>query len=65
MFLLMEHPPDQFGNRVYTRGVLISPHRGGSTTAFPRRAARYVEKQIEHYVRNGRITHVVARGEER
>lgn len=48
-----------------TRGVLISPHRGGSTTAFPRRAARYVEKQIEHYVRNGRITHVVARGEER
>lgn len=46
-----------------TPGVLISPHRGGSSTAFPRRAAEYVTEQIETFVRTGEIEHVVATGE--
>ncbi|WP_109472078.1 2-hydroxyacid dehydrogenase [Ornithinimicrobium cavernae] len=45
-----------------TPGVLISPHHGGSTTAFPRRQARYVTTQLEHYVRTGGLAHVVATG---
>lgn len=47
-----------------TPGVLISPHRGGSSAAFPRRAADYVTAQIGHLVRHGSIDHVVARGKE-
>lgn len=46
-----------------TPGVLISPHTGGATTAFPRRAAAYVTRQIEAFVRTGGIEHVVATGD--
>ena len=47
-----------------TPGVFISPHRGGSTTAFPRRAAAYARGQAERFARSGEIQHVVATGEE-
>lgn len=47
-----------------TPGVLITPHRGGSTTAFPRRAAAYAAEQIRTFVRSGTIDHVVATGQE-
>lgn len=47
-----------------TPGVLISPHRGGASTAFPRRGARYVTEQIATFVRTHEIEHVVATGEE-
>ncbi len=45
-----------------TPGVLISPHRGGSSTAFPRRAAAYTTKQIQHYLGTGTIQHLVDPG---
>lgn len=45
-----------------TPGVLITPHRGGSTTAFPPRAAAYAAEQIRAFVRKGAIDHVVATG---
>lgn len=48
-----------------THGVLITPHRGGSTTAFPSRGAAYAAEQIRAFVRNGTIDHVVATGGER
>ncbi|MGO1739275.1 MAG: 2-hydroxyacid dehydrogenase [Actinomycetaceae bacterium] len=47
-----------------TPGVVITPHRGGSTTAFPRRGAAYATEQAQHFVRTGKIAHVVATGEE-
>lgn len=47
-----------------TPGVLISPHVGGGTSVFPSRQARYVQGQIEHYLRTGELAHVVATGEE-
>lgn len=43
-------------------GVLISPHTGGATTAFPKRAAAYLAGQLETFVRTGEIEHVVAAG---
>jgi phosphoglycerate dehydrogenase-like enzyme len=43
--------------------VLISPHTGGSSTAFPPRAAAYVRRQIHTYLRTGTVDHVVAVGE--
>lgn len=42
--------------------VLLSPHRGGATTAFPRRHAAYVRDQIETFVATGQLDHVVAAG---
>lgn len=48
-----------------TPGVLITPHRGGSTTAFPQRGAAYATAQIRAFVRSGAIDHVVATGQER
>lgn len=47
-----------------TPGVLITPHRGGSTTAFPPRAAAYAAEQIRAFVRSGTLEHVVATGQE-
>ena len=47
-----------------TPGVLISPHVGGGTSVFPSRQARYVQTQIEHYLRTGELDHVVATGQE-
>nr|WP_306239016.1 2-hydroxyacid dehydrogenase [Ornithinimicrobium cryptoxanthini] len=48
-----------------TPGVLITPHRGGSSTAFPPRGAAYAAEQIRTLVRSGHIDHVVATGQER
>lgn len=42
--------------------VLISPHRGGASTAFPARHAAYVRGLIERYVETGRLDNVVAVG---
>lgn len=42
--------------------VLISPHRGGASTAFPRRHAAYLRRQIEGFVETGRLENVVAVG---
>jgi phosphoglycerate dehydrogenase-like enzyme len=40
--------------------VLITPHRGGATTAFPPRVARLVRSQLERYATGQPLTNVVA-----
>lgn len=45
-----------------TPGVLISPHRGGASTAFPRRGAAYATEQIRTFIDTGTLEHVVATG---
>lgn len=45
-----------------TPGVLISPHTGGASTAFPTRAAAYIRRQVEHFRDHGRLANVVAVG---
>jgi phosphoglycerate dehydrogenase-like enzyme len=40
--------------------VLIIPHRGGASTAFPPRVARLVRAQLERYVKNEPLINVVA-----
>lgn len=48
-----------------TPGVLISPHTGGSTVAYPPRMARFVRSQVTAYLQGGRLPHVVATGGDR
>jgi phosphoglycerate dehydrogenase-like enzyme len=45
-----------------TPNVIVSHHTGGSSRAFPPRAAAYVRRQIESFVRTGTLQHVVATG---
>lgn len=45
-----------------TPNVIISHHTGGSTRAFPPRAAAYVRRQVEAFLATGRLEHVVATG---
>jgi phosphoglycerate dehydrogenase-like enzyme len=40
--------------------VLIIPHRGGASTAFPPRVARLVKAQLDRYVKNEPLINVVA-----
>jgi len=45
-----------------TRGVLISPHRGGNSAAFLPRAKRLAATQISRFVAGEPLEHVVATG---
>jgi phosphoglycerate dehydrogenase-like enzyme len=45
-----------------TRGVLVSPHTAGSTSAFTPRMARYLRAQLTAYGQTGQLPHVVATG---
>lgn len=43
-----------------TRGVLITPHVGGATTAFTPRLIRLLRKEIPHFAATGSLRNVVA-----
>lgn len=45
-----------------TPNVIISHHTGGSTRAFPPRAGAYVRRQVEAFLADGQLQHVVATG---
>lgn len=45
-----------------TRGILITPHIGGATTAFEPRALRFLREELTRFGRGDELSHVVANG---